>query len=94
VSQDDREEVRTWVLSVVTDSSIEQKLPRREQSRNTPYEGLFSSDRASCIVTGYPVNPTDTLEINNSIANRRDWNAYVAKVRTCPWTGQPQNPQY
>ena len=63
-------------------------------SRNTLYEGIYSSDRATCIVTGYPVNQSDALEINNSIANRRDWNAYVAKVRLDPWTGQSQNPQY
>ena len=50
--QDDREEVRTWVLSVVTDNSVEQRLPPREQSRNTLYEGLYSSDRPTCIVTG------------------------------------------
>lgn len=92
--QDDREEVRTWVLSVVTDSSIEQELPKREHSRNTLYEGLFSSDRPTCIVTGFPVHPSDMLEVNNSTANRKDWNAYVVKNKTCPWTGQPQNPLY
>jgi intraflagellar transport protein 172 len=86
--------VRTWVLSVVTDSAIEQKFPRRDAARNTLYEGLFSSDRPSCIVTGFPIGSSDVLEINNSVANRRDWNAYVAKFRTCPWTGQQQNPQY
>ena len=44
--------MRTWVLSVVTDNSVEQRLPPREQSRNTLYEGLYSSDRPTCIVTG------------------------------------------
>jgi intraflagellar transport protein 172 len=94
VTQDDREEVRTWVLSVVTDSSIEQRLPAREASRNTLYEGLYASDRPTCIVTGYQIHPADLLEVNNSTANRRDWNAYVVKTRTCPWTGQVQNPLY
>lgn len=92
--QDAREEVRTWVLSVVTDSSIEQQFPRREQSRNTLYEGLFSSDRPTCIVTGFPIQAADMLEVNNSVANRRDWNVYVGKLKICPWTGQPQNPIY
>eukprot|EP01041_Mallomonas_annulata_P001132 gene1132-2194_t len=94
LSEDAREEVRTWVLSVVTDSSIQQRFPRREQARNTIYEGLFLSERPTCIVTGYPVYPADILEVNNSTANRKDWNAYVAKLRTCPWTGQSQNPIY
>ena len=31
LSEDSREEVRTWVLSVVTDSNIEQRFPPREQ---------------------------------------------------------------
>lgn len=89
-----REDVRTWVLSVVTDSHIEQKLPSRERSRNTLYDGVFSSDRPTCIVTGYPVYPADMLEINNSTANKKEWNALVSKTRTCPWTRQPQNPIY
>jgi len=92
--EDSREEVRTWVLSVVTDSAIEQRFTSRDQSRNTLYEGLYSSERETCIVTGYPVHPGDMLEINHSIANRRDWNNYVAKTRTCPWSGQSQNPLY
>ncbi len=69
-------------------------MPAREQSRNTLYEGLFLSERPTCIVTGYPVYPADMLEINNSVANRKDWNSVVAKTRTCPWTGQNQNPLY
>ena len=93
-AQDAREEVRTWVLSVVTDSNIEQKIPPREKARNTLYDALFSSDRPTCIVTGYPVHPSDILEINNSTANRREWNALVAKTRVCPWTSQSQNPIY
>ena len=92
--EDAREEVRTWVLSVVTDNSVEQRFPPKEQSRNTLYEGLFSSDRPMCIVSGYPVSPADMLEVNNSVANRRDWNAFVSKARVCPWTGQQQNPIY
>ncbi len=92
--QDDREEVRTWVLSIVTDSTIEQRLPPRESSRNTLYEGLYASEKPTCIVTGFPIHPADMLEVNNSTANRRDWNLLVAKTRTCPWTGSAQNPLY
>jgi intraflagellar transport protein 172 len=94
--EEDREEVRTWVLSVVTDSSIDQRLPSRDAVRNTLYEGLFlaSGNKPACIVTGFPVQPADLLEVNNSTANRRDWNALVNKTRMCPWTGQPQNPLY
>jgi len=92
--EDDREDIRTWVLSVVTDSNIEQRFPVRDQARATLYEGLFASDRPTCIVTGYPIYPADLLEINHSTANRKDWNAYVSKCKTCPWTGQPQTPLF
>jgi intraflagellar transport protein 172 len=78
----------------VTDSDIEQKLTVKERSRNTLYEGLYLSDRPSCIVTGFPVQPNELIEVNNSIANRREWNSLVAKTRVCPWTGQSQNPIY
>lgn len=94
-SEDDREDVRTWVLSVVTDSSIEQRLPPRESTRNTLYEGLFYTDKQPlCVVTGFPIHPSDLLEVNNSTANRRDWNNIVSKTRTCPWTGKQENPLY
>ena len=92
--EDTREEIRTWILSVVTDSSVEQRFPGKEQSRGTLYDGLFHTQRKSCIVSGFPISPADTLEVNNSIANRRDWNAIVAKTHLCPWTSQQQNPIY
>lgn len=88
--------MRTWVLSVVTDAKIDQRFPASREAcgRGTLYEGLYSTDRPSCILTGFPVNPADMLEVNQSVANRRDWNAFVSKVKTCPWTGQPQTPIY
>ena len=89
-----REDVRTWVLSVVTDSNIEQRFPPREQARNSLYEGLFSTERPACIVTGFPIHPADMLEVNNSVANKRDWNAYVNKSKLCPWTGEEQQPLF
>jgi hypothetical protein len=78
----------------VTDGSIDQKLPSREACRNSLYEGLFSTEKPLCIVTGFPIHPADVLEVNNSVANRRDWNVLVSKTRVCPWTGQAQNPLY
>jgi intraflagellar transport protein 172 len=90
----DREDVRTWVLSVVTDSTIEQRFPNRQMARGTLYEGIFSSDRPACIVTGFPVHGGDILEVNNSTANRRDWNIYVNKSKQCPWTGVDASPLY
>jgi intraflagellar transport protein 172 len=92
--EQDREDVRTWVLSVVTDSNIEQRFPEKSQSRGSLYEGLFQTERPTCIVTGFPVHPADLIEVNNSMANRRDWNALVNKSGVCPWTGLEQTPLY
>lgn len=78
----------------MTDSSIDQRFPRKENSRNTLYEGLFATDRPTCVVTGFPISPSDLLEINNSHANRKDWNNYVGKTKVDPWTGESQNPVY
>ena len=89
---EDREEVRDWVLSICMDNDIEQKLPRQGEAEGTIYAGLYASDKPTCIVTGYAVNSRDLLEINNSVANKRDWNALVSKSRTCPWTGQEAVP--
>ena len=89
--QDEREDVRTWVLSVVTDGGVDQRLPSRENVRNSLYEGLFSSDKPSCIVTGFPVQSADVLEVNNSIANRKDWNIVVNIARHCAGDYSPNH---
>ncbi len=91
---DAREEVRDWVLSICMDKSIEQKLPRQGESENTVYAGLYASDKPTCIVTGYPVSKRDELSVNNSIANKKDWNALVSKTETCPWSGIEATPQW
>lgn len=92
--EDAREDVKTWVLSVCMDKSIEQKLPPQAKSQGTIYEGLFATNLPLCILTGYPIQPRDMLEVNRSRANRRDWNQYVSRIKKCPWTGQQQNPLY
>ncbi|CAM9795585.1 unnamed protein product [Chrysoparadoxa australica] len=94
LGEDQREEVRDWVLSVCTDSSIEQTLPPQHESNGTLFAGLYASDLPSCIVTGYPVHKKNLLEINQSRANKRDWNAFVRIFKKCPWTGQTEQPKY
>ena len=83
----DREACRSWVLSVITDSSVDQVIPQREKCHKTLFEGFFRIDRPTCIVTGFPVYPADKLEVNGAVANRKDWNSIVSKTNTCPWSG-------
>merc|ERR1711988_1376470 len=42
-AEDEREEVRDWVLSVCMDAKIEQSLPPADQAQGTVYAGLYSS---------------------------------------------------
>ena len=76
------------------DNNIEQKLPRQGESENTVYAGLYASNKPTCIVTGYPIPSRDQLNVNNSIASKKDWNALVSKTETCPWTNEQASPQW
>ena len=91
---DAREEVRDWVLSICMDNNIEQRLPRQGESEGTIYAGLYASDKPTCIVTGYCIANRDVLSINNSVANKKDWNALVNKTEVCPWTSVEASPQW
>lgn len=91
-TEEEREEVREWVLTVCMDTAVDAALPSVENARGTIYEGMFSSERKKCIVTGFPVY--DELVINDVPANKRDWNLFVSKTKQCPWTGKIENPQW
>mmetsp|Transcript_10682 Transcript_10682/g.13871 ORF Transcript_10682/g.13871 Transcript_10682/m.13871 type:complete len:1746 (-) Transcript_10682:405-5642(-) len=91
--EDDREEVRDWVLSVCMDAQIEQALPSSDEAKDTIYDGLFATDLPTCIVTGYPVR-RNALKLSYAQANKTDWNTYVRETKLDPWTSEPQNPQY
>ena len=91
---DAREEVRDWVLSICMDNTIDQRLPRQGESEGTIYAGLYASDKPTCIVTGYPVSNRDLIDVNASVANKKDWNALVNKTESCPWTGVEASPQW
>mmetsp|Transcript_22613 Transcript_22613/g.70776 ORF Transcript_22613/g.70776 Transcript_22613/m.70776 type:complete len:1626 (+) Transcript_22613:579-5456(+) len=89
-----REETRDWVLSLCVDKSVDQQLPSAAEALGTNYAGLYAYDLPRCVVTGYPIQSWEMLEINNYVANKVDWNAFVRATKTCPWTGQPQGPLY
>ena len=93
--KNERDACRLWVLSAITDSSIDQSIPPRDRCRKTLFEGFYQVNKPSCIVTGFPVHPADKLEVNNVVANRADWNSIVSKTSTCPWSGfRNQRPLY
>jgi len=94
-AEDKREEARDWVLAVSMDSSVEQALPPHDPAADPSiYDALYPNKAAKCIVTGFPIPEMLRIDINNSTANKKDWNAFVEKSKTCPWTGQSASPQY
>merc|ERR1712146_805488 len=86
-AEDEREEVRDWVLSVCMDAKIEQQLPPADQAQGTIYAGLYSSDLPACIVTGFPVQTWEKVDVEGGVANKQDWNAFVRKKKVDPWSG-------
>eukprot|EP00618_Florenciella_parvula_P017071 CAMPEP_0119543784 /NCGR_PEP_ID=MMETSP1344-20130328/54343_1 /TAXON_ID=236787 /ORGANISM="Florenciella parvula, Strain CCMP2471" /LENGTH=1740 /DNA_ID=CAMNT_0007588171 /DNA_START=113 /DNA_END=5335 /DNA_ORIENTATION=- len=92
--ESEREGVRDWVLSVCMDASVDAALPPEGQAQGTIYAGLYASDLATCIVTGFPVAKRDEMQVNNSVANKRDWNLLVSKTKACPWTGKAESPAW
>ena len=68
--EDDREEIRDWVLTICMDKSVDQQLPAKQQALGTAYSGLYASDLPTCIVTGYPVQKWELLNVNKSVANK------------------------
>jgi len=92
--EDDREEIRDWVLTICMDKSVDQQLPTKEMALGTMYAGLYATDLPTCVVTGCPVQKWELLQVNNSLANKADWNKFVRKVKKCPWTNIDQGPLY
>lgn len=94
------EEVRDWVLHVSMDQQTDQTLDMRpcESCGTSIYKGSLTCHNCNhasrpCIITGLPVlrNNTKCKSCGMS-ANRDDWNAYVVKMKTCPWCGAVASP--
>jgi len=103
VSEDQREEVRNWVLQISMDHTAEQTLTTRScQNCGThTYEGNLQChsckfEHQACIVTGYPVLAKEAVKCTSCSmpANRNDWNSYVSRMTHCPWCGSNQNASY
>ena len=92
--ENDRENVRDWILTMCMESGIEKKLPRAEEVEGTVYAALYESNLPSCIITGFPIHSEDMMKTDNYKANRKDWNELVSKTRKCPWTGKEANPTW
>lgn len=99
-----RDDVRDWVLDTAMSSnaansqSLNQRLCKCGQRT---YEAALKchtcqAECEPCIVTGYPIERDQKVCCTSCQhpANREDWNAYIFKMKCCPWCGNLQEPQY
>ncbi|KAJ8275180.1 hypothetical protein COCON_G00098050 [Conger conger] len=85
VTEDRREEIRDWVLTVSMDQRVEQVLPKDE--RDT-YEGSLLAPSTGirslpCLITGYPVL-RNKIEFKRpgKAANKEEWNKFLMATKT------------
>ena len=81
-SENQREDIRDWVLSACIDASMDRTLLSRDSISKGPiYEGIFESELHQCIVTGYPIEPCDSITHGKYKASEHNWNLFVNKNR-------------
>ncbi|KAG7460913.1 hypothetical protein MATL_G00203920 [Megalops atlanticus] len=85
VTEDKREEIRDWVLTVSMDQRVEQVLPKDERDS---YEGSLLAASTGirslpCVITGYPVL-RNKIEFKRpgKAANKDDWNKFLMATKT------------
>merc|ERR1711988_745145 len=103
VNEQEREEVRSWVLQISMDQKVDQTLSTHfcQNCGVQTYEANLECHNCKfeyqpCIVTGYPVTSKDCVKCTSCSmpANRNDWNSYISRMTMCPWCGAPQSPSY
>ncbi len=93
-NDDQREEIRDWVLTIQMDDNVQKTLSKRrdDESGQDIYEAaLFSPfSNASwqpCIISGYPLlrEHMITCKFCGKGAIREYWNEYIEANQNCPW---------
>ena len=103
-TEDQREKVRDWILTVSMDNQVDQEISISTCDKchtNDMYIAGLQCKKCSqaydpCIVTGYPVKRSTRVQCRSchKSANRDDWNAYIGAMKNCPWCRNPQNPAF
>lgn len=92
-NEDQREEMRDWMIQIQMDDNQPKSLSRRrDESGEEIYEAaLYSPNTGAqwepCIVTGYPLlrEHIITCKYSGKPCNREDWNEYVDTMQKSPW---------
>jgi len=84
MSDDQREEIRDWVLTIQMDDKVKKTLSMRNEGGRPVYEASLISPHtnqvcAPCIISGYPLLRENmiTCKFCGKGAIREDWNDYV-----------------
>ncbi|CAI2386632.1 unnamed protein product [Moneuplotes crassus] len=101
MGEDEREEIRDWVLQIQMDDNIDTTLNMRpdEDYGGEIYEATLVNPNNGeqydpCIVSGYPLLRSNmiTCKFCNKGAIREYWNEYVTVAQKCPWCKSIQTP--
>jgi intraflagellar transport protein 172 len=101
LSENDREDLRDWVLQIQMDNDVERVLNMRqcEETGEDVYEASLINPHTNeqydaCIVSGYPLLRSNmiTCKFCSKGAVRDYWNEYVTVAQKCPWCSSIQTP--
>ncbi|XP_024531630.1 intraflagellar transport protein 172 [Selaginella moellendorffii] len=99
LEENQREQVRDWLIQLSMDQQVEPVLPTRSCDRCSGeiYEASLTCfycklESKPCCVTGYPVlQHSQSCKYCEMPANRSDWNNYIQRFKTCPWCREKQH---
>ncbi|KAI3631417.1 hypothetical protein MIR68_010907 [Amoeboaphelidium protococcarum] len=100
-------EIRNWTLKSASSIASDNKQDREQASKCSKCQslllnGAIQCDKCKfkyeqCVVTGSPVL-SEAVSVGcsscNQLANKDDWNHYLAIKKACPWCLQIQKPVY
>ncbi|KAI3635179.1 hypothetical protein MIR68_006745 [Amoeboaphelidium protococcarum] len=107
ISQNVVKDIRNWTLKTASSISNKTNLDREQLSKCVKCQSLLligaiqcgkcKFKYEQCIVTGSPVL-SEAVSVRcsscNQLANKDDWNHYLAIKKACPWCQQIQKPVY
>ena len=101
LDEDQREEVRDWVLALSMDQAVEQSLSLRTcaQCGADTYEGnlachVCKTESEQCAITGYPIPAGERVSNKTDpsvVARKEDWNTFIGRFQLCPVTHTVQS---
>ncbi|KAI3642081.1 hypothetical protein MP228_011636 [Amoeboaphelidium protococcarum] len=107
IPQNAVKEIRNWTLKSASSIASDNKSDREQASKCSKCQSILLNGAIQCvkckfkyeqcIVTGSPLL-SEAVSVRcsscNQLANKDDWNHYLAIKKACPWCQQIQKPVY